>query len=117
MYAVVVSYEVDAIDRIFIVMEYVKRDLNQLMAQMDDGKFTNNHVIALAYNLLCGINLMHQANIFHRDLKPAKILVTDKCTVKICDFGLARSIKGKKQRPMSPHVGSKFYSAPEVICD
>ena len=37
---------------------------------------------------------MHSAKILHRDIKPANILVNDDCGVKICDFGLARSLAG-----------------------
>ncbi len=37
---------------------------------------------------------MHSANVLHRDLKPANVLVNEDCSVKICDFGLARSIAG-----------------------
>lgn len=37
---------------------------------------------------------LHTANVIHRDLKPANVLVNEDCTVKICDFGLARSITG-----------------------
>ena len=37
---------------------------------------------------------LHTANVIHRDLKPANVLVNEDCTVKICDFGLARSISG-----------------------
>eukprot|EP00362_Geleiidae_sp_MMETSP1317_P000414 CAMPEP_0201282814 /NCGR_PEP_ID=MMETSP1317-20130820/6761_1 /ASSEMBLY_ACC=CAM_ASM_000770 /TAXON_ID=187299 /ORGANISM="Undescribed Undescribed, Strain Undescribed" /LENGTH=115 /DNA_ID=CAMNT_0047596835 /DNA_START=426 /DNA_END=773 /DNA_ORIENTATION=+ len=42
---------------------------------------------------------MHSANILHRDLKPANILINEDCTVKICDFGLARSIPERKPAP------------------
>jgi mitogen-activated protein kinase 1/3 len=37
---------------------------------------------------------LHTANVLHRDLKPANVLVNEDCSVKICDFGLARSISG-----------------------
>lgn len=48
----------------------------------------------VVYNLLCAVKYLHSANVLHRDLKPANILVNEDCSVKICDFGLARSIAG-----------------------
>lgn len=48
----------------------------------------------MVYNLLCAVKYLHSANVLHRDLKPANILVNEDCSVKICDFGLARSIAG-----------------------
>jgi len=32
--------------------------------------------------------------VLHRDLKPANVLINEDCTVKLCDYGLARSITG-----------------------
>lgn len=38
---------------------------------------------------------IHSAQVLHRDLKPANVLVDENCAVKLCDFGLARSIAPK----------------------
>jgi mitogen-activated protein kinase 1/3 len=47
----------------------------------------------MVYDIVCGLSYLHKACIIHRDLKPANILVNDDCTIQICDFGLARSVK------------------------
>lgn len=51
-------------------------------------------VKSMIYDILTGLNYLHKNNIVHRDLKPANILVNNNCTIQICDFGLARSLKG-----------------------
>lgn len=52
------------------------------------------------YNLLCAVKYLHESNVLHRDIKPANILVNEDCTVKLCDFGLARSITGVESAVM-----------------
>jgi mitogen-activated protein kinase 1/3 len=46
------------------------------------------------------VRYLHQSNVLHRDLKPANVLVNEDCTVKLCDFGLARSITGVETSDM-----------------
>ena len=53
---------------------------------------SEEHVTTIFYNLLCALNYIHGSNIMHRDLKPANILISAECEIKICDFGLARSV-------------------------
>ena len=54
--------------------------------------FTDMHLVKLTYNTLCCINFLHEANVLHRDIKSANILINSDCSVKLCDFGLARSL-------------------------
>ena len=42
--------------------------------------------------MLCAFKYMESANIVHRDIKPANILIDKYCQIKICDFGMSRSL-------------------------
>lgn len=43
---------------------------------------------------------LHESNVLHRDLKPANVLINEDCTVKLCDYGLARSTSGIESAAM-----------------
>lgn len=61
-----------------------------------------------------GIKHLHSAAVIHRDLKPSNIVVKSDCTLKILDFGLARTA-GNNSFMMTPYVVTRYYRAPEVI--
>jgi len=48
------------------------------------------------YNMLCAMNFMHSANVVHRDIKPSNLLLNEDCQLKICDFGLSRTLPPPK---------------------
>ncbi|PIO66675.1 hypothetical protein TELCIR_11601 [Teladorsagia circumcincta] len=48
-----------------------------------------------------------------QDLKPSNIVVKSDCTLKILDFGLARTAVDAFM--MTPYVVTRYYRAPEVI--
>lgn len=77
---------------IYVVMDFCSSDLKKLFKS--PIYLTPLHLQTLIYNMLCGIKYLHSANVLHRDLKPANILINEDCSVKICDFGLARSMEG-----------------------
>eukprot|EP00949_MAST-11_sp_MAST-11-sp1_P004188 g4188.t1 len=75
-------------DTIYIVSQFMDTDLYRLCQSRVE--LSNKHLQYLTYQILCGLNFMHSANILHRDMKTANLLVDRHFNLKICDFGLAR---------------------------
>ena len=79
-------------------MELAESDLKKVIKSAIH--LSIKHIITVVYNLLCAIKYLHSANVLHRDLKPANVLVNEDCSIKVCDFGLARSISGVESASM-----------------
>lgn len=82
----------DTFDTLYVVLELAESDLKKVIKSAIHLQI--KHIQTVVYNLLCAVKYLHSANVLHRDLKPANVLVNEDCSVKICDFGLARSISG-----------------------
>ena len=80
----------DSFNELYVVMEHAQSDLKKLIKS--SIHLSNEHIQMIVYNTIAGLTYIHSANILHRDLKPANILINEDCEVKICDFGLARSV-------------------------
>ncbi|CAG9331700.1 unnamed protein product [Blepharisma stoltei] len=77
-------------NELYVVIEHAQSDLKKLIKS--PVHLQGHHIQLITYNIICGLKYIHSANILHRDLKPANILLNEDCEVKICDFGLARSV-------------------------
>lgn len=82
--------DMSKLSTICVVMEFIDTDLDQIFKHKID--FGENHMIKITYSTLCSIAFCHEANVMHRDLKSANILLTSDCNTKICDFGLSRTM-------------------------
>ena len=65
------------------------------------------------YQLLKGLEWIHEKHIAHRDLKPENILFSKSGKLKICDFGSSKVIDSNGKN--TPYIVSRYYRAPELI--
>jgi serine/threonine protein kinase len=66
------------------------------------------------YQMLVALKYIHSAEVIHRDLKPSNILLNADCSLKICDFGLARGLDAE-ETSLTEYVVTRWYRAPEIM--
>ena len=110
---VVVIYDHGVADgQPYIAMEYVAgRTLKQIIA--DNAPLAPGDAIAYACQVLDGLAAAHAVGIVHRDIKPQNLIVRDDGTLKVADFGVARSADETVLTQLGSVIGTADYISPE----
>jgi adenylate cyclase len=96
-------------DDLFIVMEVIEGHTLH-----DHGPMDLDEIIACGGQVCAGLAHAHSQGIIHRDLKPENVMILPDGSVKIMDFGLARS-SASRISIEGTTMGTVFYIAPEQI--
>jgi serine/threonine protein kinase len=97
--------------RPFIAMEYI--DGPSLDQKIAESPLRLKEVVSVAHQVASALQMAHEHDIVHRDIKSANIMVTDKGVVKILDFGLAKTAQSTKLTQMGATLGTAAYMSPE----
>ncbi|XP_057210179.1 mitogen-activated protein kinase 15 isoform X2 [Triplophysa rosa] len=102
---------------IYLVFEYMDTDLHAVIKK--GSLLKDIHKRYIMYQLLKATKYLHSGNVIHRDQKPSNILLDSDCFVKLCDFGLARSLYQIQEDAVNPalteYVATRWYRAPEIL--
>lgn len=99
----------------YLGMEFV--DGGDLEGRLErDKRLPVADAVRIARQLAGGLAAAHDQHIVHRDIKPANImLAAPHGTVKLSDFGLARSAEDPSLTTAGALVGSPLYMSPEQV--
>ncbi len=109
-------YEIhETLHSIYMVVEYLSG--GELIKKLSQKrKYNEKYVKKIIWNIISGLNYMHERNIMHRDLKPENLILKtkkNKQDVKLIDFGLADYINNKAS--LFRRCGTPGFVAPEII--
>ena len=110
---IVTIYDAGERDGIFyIAMEFIEgTTLHEVLAEK--RVLATDEVLQLTRQICRGLDYAHSNGIVHRDIKPANIMITGNGTVKIMDFGIAKS--GGQVTNTGQVLGTPNYMAPEQV--
>ncbi|XP_032437734.1 mitogen-activated protein kinase 15 isoform X1 [Xiphophorus hellerii] len=102
---------------IYLIFEYMDTDLHAVIRK--GSLLKDIHKRYVMYQLFRANKYLHSGNVIHRDEKPSNVLLDTDCVVKLCDFGLARSLNQIQEDSGNPalteYVATRWYRAPEIL--
>ncbi len=112
-------------DAFFVAMEYVRGvTLAQLLDGLPEEQAIPPRVVGqIALQLFEGLQAAHTAEddmgqplrLVHRDLKPANVMLDQRGTVKIADFGIARATTNLNKTDTGTTKGTPTFMSPEQV--
>ncbi|XP_069749741.1 ribosomal protein S6 kinase alpha-6 isoform X2 [Narcine bancroftii] len=102
---------------VYLVTELLKGGelLDRLLRQKF---FSEREASAVLFTITKTVDYLHCQGVVHRDLKPSNILYMDESgdpeSIRICDFGFAKQLRGENGLLMTPCYTANFV-APEVL--
>ena len=99
---------------IYLTFDHMETDLHAVIRAAILEDIHKKYII---YQLLKALKYMHSGDLLHRDIKPSNLLLNSDCHVKLCDFGLCRSV-AEVEGPspvLTDYVATRWYRAPEIL--
>lgn len=82
-------------DNLYFVLEIAENGtLDKIMKK--HGPIEKDYARYVLGQIILGLEAMHKEDWAHRDLKPANILVDEKFSIKLIDFGEAKQYKNEE---------------------
>jgi len=88
----------------YLVLEFVEGET--LAARIARGALPVDEALDVCRQVAAGVEAAHEAGIVHRDLKPGNVMLKEDGSVKVLDFGLARTGAGASAPSSDPNLSA-----------
>jgi serine/threonine-protein kinase len=100
-------------NQLVMIMEYVEG--TTLASRVEHGAIPSAEAVRYIAQVLAALSYAHKRQVIHRDIKPGNMMLTPDGTVKLMDFGIARSNIDLGITATGTTLGSLAYMSPEQV--
>ncbi|MEE8348036.1 MAG: protein kinase, partial [Acidobacteriota bacterium] len=107
----------ESVQSVLILMEYIPGEtLRDFLFKQPHYRCDEATFLGLAEQIMSAMEYAHRSGITHRDMTPENVMITDKGSVKVIDFGIDAIVKEANfRRWNNPIFLSTYYVSPEQI--
>jgi len=96
-----------------LILEYMTCDSIESLL-LENVRLTEEQVAVIVHQIVNALEVVHNSNVVHRDVKPSNFLMNMMGEVKLSDFGIASTVQSINEPELDEFVGTLHYLAPEV---
>jgi eukaryotic-like serine/threonine-protein kinase len=100
-------------NQLVMILEYVEG--TTLAVRVEHGAIPCAEAVRHIAQVLSALSYAHKRQIIHRDIKPANMMLAPDGTIKLMDFGIARSNVDLGMTTTGTTLGSLAYMSPEQV--
>lgn len=117
--SIIECFESEKMKILYIVMEYAEGgDLeHQIKQRAETGHpYPEYQIIDWLVQICLAVKHIHDRKIIHRDIKTPNVFICDDGSIKLGDFGIARTFGVASNQAMTK-IGTPFYMSPEICME
>ena len=99
-------------DAVYLIMEYVP-GITVAERIRKEGPYEIKEAVRIIIRVASALDHAHKKGIIHRDIKPSNIMIREDNSVKVTDFGIAKSSEGSDITRLRWTPGTRDYMSPE----
>lgn len=98
----------------YLAQEFVEGEtLQDVLISYD--QLAEQHVASIGYEMTDLLHYLESQHLVHRDINPRNIMITHQGTIKVIDFGLARTTRDRLSADSDMLLGTPLFLAPELL--